>query len=88
MPFEIQYRKLAFQVPGEIRHNIISEGWIRSAVNVQEANTPMEFLFDVYMEYIDINGEWDDFTCHPCRQKVLEEWKKLEPYLKQLDYAC
>ncbi len=85
MAFEHIYRAKAKKVPKEIRKVILQEDWISKAINVHEKDTPMEFLFDTYMEYIDVTGEHDDFTCHQCRQAVLNDWKDLEPYLKELD---
>jgi hypothetical protein len=84
MSFEHHYKSSAQRIPAPIRKTILTEEWITTAVNVFEPNTPMEFLFDVYEEYVDLGGENDDFSCHQCRQKVLDEWKHLEPYLKQL----
>jgi hypothetical protein len=85
MSFEHHYRSSAARIPQELRKNILTEGWIHTAVNVFEPHTPMEILFDVYEEYVDLSGEHDDFSCHQCRQEVLNEWKKLEPYLKELE---
>ena len=86
--FEPIYRASAALIPSSIRKTILEEGWIDSAINVHEPNTPMEFLFDVYMEKIDVSGELDDFTCGQCRQKVLLEWQKLKPFLMELDDAA
>ncbi len=78
---ELIYRRQARGVPAQIRKIILQENWIQAAINVNEQNTPMEYLFDTYMEFIDQSGQYDDFTCGSCRQHVLDEWKKLEPFL-------
>lgn len=84
-PFAPLYKASAERLPAQIRKIILDEGWIDTAINVQEPNTPMEYLFDQYMQYIDVSGEHDDFTCGQCRQAVLTEWKKLKSYLIELE---
>jgi hypothetical protein len=75
----------AKKIPAEIRKVILNEGFIDVAVNVMVANTPMEFLFDAYEEFIDVSGEHDDFGCYLCRDHVLKQWKQMKPHLQQLE---
>ena len=75
----------AKKIPATIRKHLLEERLIQKAVNIQEPNSPMEYLFDVYEEFVDIKGEHDDFTCGQCRQEVLLSMKKMLPYLEQLE---
>lgn len=50
-----------------------------------EVNTPMEYLFDVYAEFVDEAGEFDDWTCFKCRAHILEAFHQLKPYLIELN---
>lgn len=77
----------AQRVPEKIRKHILEEDFINKARNVDIVNTPMEYLFDVYEEFIDTAGEHDDWNCFKCREHILSQWKKLEPILKQLNDA-
>lgn len=74
-------KKQAELIPAQIRKKIIDEGIVEKAANVYVTGSPMEYLFDVYEEFIDRSGELDDFTCFKCRQKVLDEFIKMKPYL-------
>ncbi|MCZ2085371.1 MAG: hypothetical protein LC112_13975 [Flavobacteriales bacterium] len=76
--FLIQQAK---RIPKPIRQKIIDEGLIDKAFNIQEPGTSMEYLFDVYEEFIDLSGEHDDWTCWQCREFVLQEFRKLKPHL-------
>lgn len=78
------YTIIAKRVPAGIRKNILEEQFIDKATNVDVKGTPMEYLFDVYEEFIDANGEHDDWNCHLCREHILHEWRKLKPYLEEL----
>jgi hypothetical protein len=81
--FDKQYEAQAKRIPASIRTIILQENWIQTAINVQEQNTPMEFLFEQYAMYV--TDEYNDFACAICRQHVLEEWKYLESFLKALE---
>lgn len=50
-----------------------------------EFNTPMEYLFDVYEEFVDVSGEHDDFSCGQCREHVLKQWRVMHPYLIKME---
>lgn len=73
----------AKRIPEGIRKAIVTEGLISKAINMQSVNSPMEFLFDVYLEFIDPTGT-GEFNCAKCRQKVIDDFKRLQPYLIQL----
>lgn len=74
----------AKKIPAKIRKHIIEEKFIDKAHNITDDKT-FEYLFDVYEEFIDMNGEFDDWTCGRCRAKVFSEWHKLKPYLERLE---
>jgi hypothetical protein len=82
---ERQYKWQASRIPDSIRKIILENHFIDIARNVQDFNSPMEYLFDVYEEFIDLSGQWDDFSCHPCREHVLSDWKALKPFLEDLN---
>lgn len=74
----------AKRIPEGIRKTIVSEQFIEKVHNAPATNSPMEFLFDVYVEFIDptgMNGNWE---CARCRQKVIDDFKRLQPYLIKL----
>lgn len=77
----------AKRIPESIRKIILEYKHIDNAVNTHEPgmDTPMEYIFDVYEEFIDVSGQYDDFSCGPCRQHVLDNMKKLKPYLEKLE---
>lgn len=77
----------AKRIPDRIRKKILENRLIDTVVNVHEFDTPMEYLFDVYEEFIDTSGQYDDFSCYNCRQHILDELKKLKPYLEELENA-
>lgn len=80
------YDVLARRVPLKLRTHILQEGFIDKAVNVQVEDTPMEYLFDVYQEFVDNGkGEYNDWNCHKCRGHVLDAWKKMKPYLEKME---
>jgi hypothetical protein len=80
-----QLRYQATRIPDSIRKIILENHFIDIAVNVQDFNSPMEYLFDAYEEFIDSSGQYDDFACHDCRGHILDEWKRLKPFLEELD---
>jgi len=63
------------KIPADIRKKILDEGLIDKACNIQEKGTPMEYLFDVYEEFIDTSGEHDDWNCWRCREHILQFFK-------------
>lgn len=71
----------AKKIPADIRKKILDEGLIDKAVNIQEKGTPMEYLFDVYEEFIDTSGEHDDWNCWRCREYILAQFRILKPYM-------
>lgn len=78
---------MAQKVPAEIRRNILQEGFIDKAVNIDTRNTPMEYLFDVYNEFLDPAGEFADWTCPLCRQHILAQWKRMKAPLQLMENA-
>lgn len=69
------------QIPFSIRRHIMDEGLIDKAFNAPVENTPMEYLHAVYVEFIDKTGEYSDFQCPRCREKILSDFKKFKPYM-------
>jgi hypothetical protein len=79
------YDVLARRVPPKLRKHILEEKFIDKALNVQVENSPMEFLFDAYHEFVDNGrGEYNDWDCHKCRGHVLNVWQKMKPYLERI----
>lgn len=78
------YDVLARRVPSKIRKIILEEQFIDKARNVELRDTPQEYLFDVYSEFIDKAGEYSDWSCHKCRAHVLQVWYKMKPFLIQM----
>lgn len=75
---------IAKLIPAPIRSKILELNHIKKAVN--NTNDPsMEYLFDAYEEFIDLSGEFEDWTCGRCRQHILDEFKKIHPFLIQLE---
>lgn len=79
------YDVLARRVPPKIRKIILEEQFIEKARNVQLRDTPQEYLFDVFVEFVDRTGEFNDFNCHKCRGHVLDVWYKMKPFLIQME---
>ena len=77
----------AKKIPSGVRKVILEEGFISKARNIMEINTPMEYLFDVYAEFIDGSGEFDDWTCFKCREHILSDFIKMLPILELLKDA-
>ena len=75
----------AKRIPAEIRRMILEKEMITKAFNADVPGTPMEFLFDVYNEFVDPSGNVGNFNCPKCRQEVLNSFKKLHPYLIELN---
>lgn len=65
------------KIPSNIRDHIKNENLIDNMKNPKV----FEYMFDVYEQYIDINGEHDDWNCSKCRDFVYQEWLKLKPYV-------
>lgn len=85
--FEKHYRDKAARVPDKMRKLILEEGWIDTVVNIQEENTPMSILFDTYMLHVNRVQDMDDFDCQVCRQRVIDEWRIIKPFLIELENA-
>lgn len=78
------YEVKARQVPPKIRKIILEEQFIDKARNVQIEDSPMEYLFDVYSEFLDPSREYSDWSCHRCREHVLAAWRKMKPFLDKM----
>lgn len=74
----------AAKIPAEIRKKIIEEKTIEKATPAYREGSEMEFLFDVYLEFID-SSEFDDFTCPLCRARVYESFVSMHKHLKALE---
>ena len=74
-------QNMAKKVPADLRKHILQEGLIDKAINVDTKNTAMEYLFDVYHEFVDTTREHDDWYCPKCRQHVLSQWKRMKTHL-------
>jgi hypothetical protein len=80
----VDFLKMAVdKIPLHIQKEIVEQNLISRAVNITEPGTPMERLFDIYEEYIDASGEFDDWTCYTCRQSILTYFHRFKPYLCQ-----
>lgn len=53
------------------------------AWNTNDYGTPMEYLFDVYEEFIDLSGEHDDWNCWTCRNHILIFFQTYRPWLME-----
>lgn len=74
-------------IPPVIAKIILQENWIDKAANSDALGTPMEKLFDVYEEFVDKNGEHDDWNCFKCRQHALDMFRAIQPLLKEKYHA-
>jgi hypothetical protein len=74
----------AKRIPEGIRRTIVTEQFIEKVQNAPSINSPMQFLFDVYLEFIDPSGMHGNWECARCRQKVIDDFKRLQPYLIKL----
>lgn len=72
---------IAKKIPEGIRAIIKEKELIDVATLVPVEGSPMQYLFDVYAEFIDVRGEYGNFDCPSCRQHVLNDFKKLKNYL-------
>lgn len=79
------YKQMADLVPAGIIKTILERGIIDTAINTEVQGTDMEFLFDVYEEFVDIRGEFDNWYCYKCRQSILLNWKQMKPHLVELN---
>ncbi len=78
------YLEMAKRIPENLRKIIIEEKFIEKAINTDITGTPMEYLFDVYQEFLDAIGEHDGWNCFRCREHILNDWRKMEKYLIQI----
>lgn len=78
--------RLAKRIPANVRRHVLDEGFIDKARSESDVtNTPMHFIFEQYELYLDSNGEFDNWYCPKCREHVLKTWRKVKPYLQQLE---
>ena len=80
-----QFEIAAKRIPPNVAKVILEEKFIDLAINTELKDTPMEYLFDVYEEFVDVAGEYDDWTCFKCREHALDFFKKTQPYLMELN---
>lgn len=80
-----QYDVMARRVPPKLRKIILDEQFIEKARNVMLEDTPQRYLFDVYTEFVDKTGEYNDWGCHKCRGHVLDAWNKMKPFLISME---
>ena len=78
------FKVVAQRIPPDKRKIILEEKFIDKAINTEVTGTPMEYLFDVYEEHIDALGEHDNWTCYKCREHILNDWRKMKPFLEEL----
>lgn len=71
-------RKIAEAIPHENRVQILVE-WLPVA-KASMGDDAFKMLYEAFYVYIDPNGIRKD-NCPICLQNVLENWKKLSPYL-------
>lgn len=74
----------AAKIPAPIRKKIVDEQTIEKANAGYREGSEMEFLFDVYLEFVD-DTEFDDFTCPICRIKVYEAFVGMSKYIKEME---
>lgn len=77
-------KAMAERIPPDIRRHIVEEKFIDKAINTEVTGTPMEYLFDVYEEHIDAIGEFENWTCFKCREHILNDFRRMAPYLIEL----
>lgn len=76
----------ARRVPAEIRKMIIDKKYIETANELSDfPGTPMEFLFDVYEEFLDPSKNIGPFSCPKCRHEVLNVFRRLRPLFLKLN---
>ena len=80
---ETLLERAAGRIHVDITKIIIEKNLIDTAVDTPEPGTPMEFLYDVYVEFIDPSGNTGPFSCPKCRQTVLHTFYQLKPYLEK-----
>ena len=76
----------AAKIPAPIREKILNENIIDNANTNYVHGSHMEFLFDVYLEFIN-SDEYDDFSCPRCRVSVYEAFLQMKPHLIALQNA-
>lgn len=77
-------KQMAERIPPDKRKIILEEQFIDKAINTENTGTPMEYLFDVYEENLDANGEYDNWTCYKCREHILMDWRNMKPFLIEM----
>ena len=69
------------KIPYEIRQVIREKNLIDLAVNNNARNTQMEYLFDVYVEFLDKSGDFGNYDCSKCRDHILKLFHQLKPVI-------
>lgn len=72
---------IAKKIPEGIRNLIKEKKLVDRATSVPIEGSPMEYLFDVYAEFIDPTGEYSNWMCPQCREHVLSDFRKIKEYL-------
>lgn len=75
-------KKIAESVPHEYRQKIITQ-WLPVATATM-GNDAYKMLWEAYFIYIDPDGIKKD-NCPICLQNILDNWKKLSPYLVEVE---
>ena len=70
-------------IPAGIIKTILEGRFIDTAVNAPVENSPMEYLFDVYEEFVDRSGEFENWNCFKCREQILINFRNMTPYLQE-----
>jgi hypothetical protein len=79
------YKQMAELIPASIIKTILAGEIIEKAINTEVTDTPMEYLFDVYEEFIDTRGEFDNWFCYKCRQSILLNWREMKKFLIEIN---
>lgn len=75
------YERMAAKIPTVLRNKIISDSVIDQTGGVANKNKAMALLYDIFEEYLDPRGEFDDFDCSKCRNYILDAFQRMKPYL-------
>lgn len=79
-------REYSRNIPTRIRRIILSEKMIDDANPlIDDEDTPMEFLFEVFNEFVDKSGTYNDFYCSHCREYIHKTFQKMKPYIEMLE---
>lgn len=79
--------RTAKRIPANVRKVIIEQDMIDTAdARADHTETAMHKLYLYYDAYLDANGEYSNWNCPRCRAGVLDVWRKIKPFLQQLEY--